>query len=284
MPHVDGVEHRYAELDGLRMHYAEAGDPEADAVLLVHGWPENWWAWRHLIGPLSERFRVIAPDLRGLGWTDAPASGYEKPQLARDVVGLMDELDIERARWVGHDWGSLAGFHAMFDNPDRFERFMPLSMPHPWPPEGPPDPRRVLRLWYQGLMASPVLGALAVRRGFPVVALRKSRKAGSWTDEELELYGELAKRPGYTEAMVQYYRTFLLREVVPLARGAFREHRLTVPTRLIVGRSDAIARDMGDEYRKYADDMEVEYVEGAAHWLPEEKPEDVLQRALEFLP
>jgi len=284
MPHVDGVEHRYAELDGLRMHYAEAGDPEADAVLLVHGWPENWWAWRHLIGPLSERFRVIAPDLRGLGWTDAPASGYEKPQLARDVVGLMDELDIERARWVGHDWGSLAGFHAMFDNPDRFDRFMPLSMPHPWPPDGPPDPRRALRLWYQVLIASPVLGPLAIRRGFPVQALRKSRKAGSWTDEELELYGELAKRPGYTEAMVQYYRTFLLREVVPLARGAFREHRLTVPTRLIVGRSDAIARDMGDEYRKYADDMEVEYVEGAAHWLPEEKPEDVLQRALEFLP
>src|SRR5205823_5954937 len=134
---------------------------------------------------------------------------------------VMDELGIERARWVGHDWGSFAGFHAMFDNLDRFERFMPLSMPHPWPPDGPPDPRRLLRLWYQVLIASPVLGPLAIRRGFPVQALRKSRKAGRWTDEELELYG---------------------------------------------------------------DDMEVEYVEGAAHWLPEEKPEDVLQRAFEFLP
>jgi pimeloyl-ACP methyl ester carboxylesterase len=284
MPHVDGVEHRYADVDGLRMHYAEAGDPAADVVLLVHGWPENWWAWRHLIEPLSRRFRVIAPDLRGLGWTEAPPGGYEKLQLARDVVGLMDALGVERARWVGHDWGSFAGFHAMFDSPDRFERFMPLSMPHPWPPEGAPDPTRLLRLWYQVLLASPVLGRLAIKQGFPAQALRKSRKAGSWSDEELELYGELGKRPGYTEAMVQYYRTFLLHEMLPLARGAFRDHRLTVPTRLVVGSADAIARDMGDEYRKYADDMTVEYVEGAAHWLPEEKPDAVLEHAFDFLP
>ncbi|MEA2373770.1 MAG: hypothetical protein QOD53_233, partial [Thermoleophilaceae bacterium] len=61
MPHVEGVEHRYADVDGLRMHYAEAGDPSAEALVLQHGWPQNWWIWRELIGPLSERFHVIAP-------------------------------------------------------------------------------------------------------------------------------------------------------------------------------------------------------------------------------
>jgi pimeloyl-ACP methyl ester carboxylesterase len=284
MPHVEGVEHRYAEVDGLRMHYAEAGDPAAEALVLQHGWPQNWWIWRDLIGPLSERFHVIAPDLRGLGWTDAPPKGYEKSQLARDLIGLFEQLGLERIRYVGHDWGSMAGFHACFDRPDLFERFMPLSFPHVWPPDGPPDPRRLLGLWYQGVLAAPVLGPLAIGRlHFPEAILRKARIAGEWTDGELALYREAFERPGYVNASVQYYRSFLLREFVPLARGAFREKRLTVPTRLLAGKQDAVAR-MDDSYKQYADDMTVELIDGAGHFLPEERPEVVLERALAFLP
>jgi pimeloyl-ACP methyl ester carboxylesterase len=285
MPQLDGVEHRYADAAGLRMHYAEAGDPAADALLLVHGWPENWWAWRDLIGPLSERFHVIAPDLRGLGWTEAPPGGYEKWNLARDVVALMDALGIDRARWVGHDWGAFAGWHATTEHPERFERFMPLSIPHPWQPEGAPDPRRLLRLWYQAVLAAPVLGRLAVGPiGFPAQVLRRSRVAGDWSDEEIEYYEELLRRPGYTSASTQYYRAFLLREVLPLARGQFSDRHLSVPTRLVIGRHDPLARDMGDEYRDHADDMDVLQVDGAGHWLPEEKPDAVLEIALGFLP
>jgi pimeloyl-ACP methyl ester carboxylesterase len=106
---------------------------------------------------------------------------------------------------------------------------------------------------------------------------------GSWSDEELELYEGLLRRPGYTGACMQYYRAFLLHELVPLARGEFRSRRLTVPTRLVVGTKDPIARDMGDDYRDYTDDMEVEWVEGTGHWLPDEKPDVVLERALGFL-
>jgi pimeloyl-ACP methyl ester carboxylesterase len=283
MPHVEGVEHHYAQVGDLRMHYAEAGDPVADTLLLVHGWPQNWYAWRGLIGPLAERFHVICPDLRGLGWTDAPPAGYEKAQLARDLIGLLDELRIERVRYLGHDWGSFAGFHAALDNPDRIERLMPLSMPHLWPPEGRPDPRRLLRFWYQVVLAAPVIGPLAIEKaGFPGQILRRSRVVGSWSSEELELYEGLLRRPGYVDASTQYYRSFLLRELAPLARGEFRSRRLTVPTRLVVGTKDPVAGDMGDGYRQYADDMEVEYVQGAGHWLPDEKPQVVLERALGF--
>ena len=285
MPTVEGVEHRYADVDGLRMHYAEAGDPAGDTLLLVHGWPQNWWAWRHLIGPLSERFHVIAPDLRGLGWTDAPAGGYEKANLARDVVGLMDALRIARARWLGHDWGAFAGWHATIEHPDRFERFMPLSIPHPWQPEGPPDLRRLANAWYQAVLAAPVLGRLAIGPiGFPRAILKRSRKAGSWSDDELDYYEELLRRPGYRDASIQYYRSFLLRELLPLARGQFRGRRLTVPTRLVVGTSDPAAQGMSEDYREHADDMEILQIDGAAHWLPEEKPDAVLELALGFLP
>jgi pimeloyl-ACP methyl ester carboxylesterase len=283
MPTLDGVEHRFEQVGDIRMHYAEAGDPAADTLLLVHGWPQNWWAWRKLIPPLAERFHVIAPDLRGLGWTDPAPGGYEKANLGRDVIGLMDVLGIETARWVGHDWGSMAGFHAVTEFPDRFERFMPLSMPHPWQPDGPPDPSRLLRLWYQVVLATPLVGRAAIGAGFVERILRASRKAGEWTEKDLRFYDELVRRPGYTSSTMQYYRSFLLREVVPLARGQFRERRLTVPTRLLGGTSDAILQDMGDDYRDYADDMEIIWIDGAAHWLPEEKPEAVLEIALGFL-
>ncbi|HKP91307.1 MAG TPA: alpha/beta hydrolase [Thermoleophilaceae bacterium] len=283
LPELEGVEHRYEQVGELRMHYAEAGDPAADTLLLVHGWPQNWWAWRRLIGPLAERFHVIAPDLRGLGWTDAGPGPYDKGTLARDVVNLMDVLGIERARWLGHDWGAFGGWHVVTESPERFERFMPLSVPHPWPPEKN-DPRRLLRAWYQVVLGAPGLGQLA--HGpihFPRKILERARVAGEWGDDELDFYEELLRRDGYREASMLYYRTFVTRELPALARGQFADRRLTVPTRLVVGTKDQVAQ-MGDEYRNHADDMEIVKVEGAGHWLPEEKPDAVLEIALAFLP
>lgn len=280
MPHLDGVEHRFADAGGLRTHFVEAGDPAADTVLLVHGWPQCWWAWRHLIGPLSERFHVIAPDLRGLGWTAAPPDGYEKWNLARDVVALMDELGIERARWVGHDWGGFAGWHAMTEHGERFERFMPVSIPHPWLR---PDPRRLLGVWYQAVLAAPVLGRLAIGPiRFPRQILSRSRVAGDWTDDELDLYEQLLRRPGYRDTSIRYYRTFLTRELPKLARGQFDDRRVTVSTRLVAGAHDPVAT-IDDAYRDHTDDMDVVTVERAGHWLPEEAPEALLDHALEFL-
>jgi pimeloyl-ACP methyl ester carboxylesterase len=193
-------------------------------------------------------------------------------------------LGIERARWLGHDWGAFAGWHATTENPERFERFMPMAVPHPWPPEEWPGLRRLARLWYQVVLGAPLLGRVAVAAGFPRQILKVARKAGEWSDDELSYYGDLVRRPGYVHATQQYYRSFLLREMLPLARGQFNDRRLTVPTRLVAGASDALLEGMGEEYRDHADDMEVVRIDGAAHWLPEEKPEAVLEIALGFLP
>ena len=108
LPELPGVEHRFVDAGGVRLHVAEAGDGEP--VVLLHGWPEHWWTWRHLIPGLAERYRVICPDLRGFGWSDAPRRGYEKEQFAADVAELLDSLDLHDVRLVGHDWGGVAGF------------------------------------------------------------------------------------------------------------------------------------------------------------------------------
>ena len=281
LPHVDGVEHRYTQVDGLRIHYAEAGS--GDPLVLQHGWPQHWYMWRGLIAPLSERFRVIVPDLRGHGWSDAPRTGYLKSQLAADLIGLLDELGIERTRYIGHDWGAFAGFIAVLEHPERFERFMPLSIPPPWPADEPPSPKTLLNAWYQFLLASPALGRLAIRLGFAQRVLEAARKSGRFTAEELRIYDDAIKRPPYAHATVQMYRSFLLHELRPLLAGKWNGYRLTVPTRLLLGASDPIGRSLNDKWREYADDMDVELVDGASHFLPEEKTELVLERALAFM-
>src|SRR5437762_1306670 len=108
MPELPGVEHRFVDLDGLRIHIADAG--EGDPLVLLHGWPQNWWSWHRLIPPLAERYRVIALDTRGSGWSDAPNGGYDKETMAADVVGVLDQLGLDRVRMIGHDVGGYLGF------------------------------------------------------------------------------------------------------------------------------------------------------------------------------
>jgi pimeloyl-ACP methyl ester carboxylesterase len=283
MPQLPGVEHRYELVDGLRLHYAEAGPPNGEVVLLQHGWPQHWWVWRELIGPLSDRFRVIAPDLRGQGWSQKPAGDYRKDTLMRDLLGLLDRLEIERVNWVGHDWGAYTGMLASLRHPERIERFVALSIPHPWPEE-----RGLLRLassaWYQLVLASPIVGKLVIGRlGLPRLMLQQGRAIGSYSAEELDAYIDVLKQPDATEASMRMYRHFLLHELVPSRSGGFREERLTVPTRWIVGTKDPVAGAADDGYRDHADDMTLEKLSGVGHFLPEEAPDLLRERVLDFL-
>src|SRR3954462_2715481 len=107
LPPCDGVSHAAVDVGGLRLHYAEAGGGEP--LVLLHGWPQHWWEWRHVIAPLAERYRVICPDIRGLGWSEGRGIGarmddYSLRALTADLVGLLDALGLDRVRLVGHDW------------------------------------------------------------------------------------------------------------------------------------------------------------------------------------
>jgi pimeloyl-ACP methyl ester carboxylesterase len=284
MPEVRGVTHNYATVGGIRLHYAEAGNPEGAPVLLQHGWPQHWWMWRHLIGPLADAgHRVIAPDLRGHGWSDKPRGDYRKDVLMRDALGLLDELGIERTNWVGHDWGAYAGMLAALRHPERIRRLVSCSIPHPWPRE-----RSMVKLaasaWYQVVLASPVLGKLAIGRlGMPRLVLERARRKGSFTERELDTYTEVLEQPDATEASMRMYRHFLLHELLPAATSGFKEERLSVPTRWIVGAEDPVAGAADDGYLDHADDMTLEKVPGVGHFLPEEVPDLMRERVLGFL-
>ena len=159
MPELDGVEHSFHDLPtGVRVHLAAAGPPDAPPVLAVHGWPQHWWSWRGVIGELAGEFRLLCPDLRGLGWSGLPDDGdFRKQRLADDQIALLDVLGIERVRLVGHDWGGYAALLAALTAPARFSSLAALSIAHPWAP-----PQVGLRhgwmLWYQLPLAAPFAG------------------------------------------------------------------------------------------------------------------------------
>jgi pimeloyl-ACP methyl ester carboxylesterase len=284
-PHVDGVEHRYVEARGLRFHVAEAGPADADPVLLLHGWPQHWYEWRHQIPALAQQYRVIVPDLRGFGWSDAPPDGYEKENMATDVLALMDEMGLERVRLLGHDWGGWIGFILCVRAPERFSRNLALNIPHLWSKTSLRTLAGIWRFWYQWLMATPGLGAYVVgKRDFAGRVLRKSAPAGTWSEEEIAAFTGPLCEPARTRATVKLYRTFLLREFGPVAAGRYRGKRLTVPTRLLFGVNDfAIsAAFLRGDTSEFADDLTIELVPDTGHFIVEEQPELVTQRALEL--
>jgi pimeloyl-ACP methyl ester carboxylesterase len=257
------------------MHVAEAG--EGDPVVLLHGWPQHWYLWRHVIPPLAGHARVICPDLRGFGWTAAPSGGYDRETMTRDVLALLDELGLDRVHLAGHDWGGWIGFLLCLHRPERVSRFLALNIVPPWPSR---DPRNLLEVWriaYQVPLALPFLGRRVVDRGAARLALRAASDA--FTDQELDAFADRL-RGDRARASELLYRTFLLKEAIPIAAGRYAGSPLEVPTLLLFGQRDvAIPTRMVRGHASRSDALELELVPEAGHFIVDEKPELVTDRA-----
>jgi pimeloyl-ACP methyl ester carboxylesterase len=283
-PEVDGVRHRWVEARGLRFHLAEAGEGD-DVVLCLHGWPQHWYEWRDLLPRLAAAgHRAIAMDLRGFGWSDAPPGGYEKENLATDVLAVLDELGLERVKLVGHDWGGWIGFLLCLRAPERFERYLALNILTPWI-----NPRNLVpelwRFYYQLLIAAPLLGYRLHRSGqfVPRVLVGASSVRSVWDEPTLRAFADNLAEPDRARACVQMYRVFQLRETPENLRGRYDHSRLSVPTLLLFGTDDAALRpQLLAGYQRHADDMRVELVPGCGHFIADERPDLVADRALTF--
>lgn len=284
IPELEGVSHSFLDLPGLRMHVAEAGS--GDPVLLLHGFPQHWWEWRQVIPSLAERYRVIAPDLRGAGWTDAPAGGYTREQLLADVLALLDELQLDRVHVIGHDWGGLLGFQLSLSHPDRVGRLLAMSIPHPYSRFDLRQVPTMRHAWYQFPIITPVLGPWALSTGgqwLPRYLFRAFATDPSWSAADIEVFLAPLRDPAVARAAGSLYRGFIQPEAIRIFRGSYRDTRLTTPTRLLVGVEDPIVRaEFLGGSADYADDLEIEVVDRASHWVVDERPDVVIARALEF--
>jgi len=286
------VEHRFIEARGLRFHVALAGPRDAEPLVLLHGWPQHWYEWRKVLPSLAERRRCVMPDLRGLGWSDAPPRGYAKETLAGDVLSILDALGIARTDLVAHDWGAWIGFLIALRAPHRLRRHLALNIAPPWMPSSPRRPRprdaaALPRLAYQLPLATPLLGAALLRRTRAVERMLTADNVhrDAFTAEDLAAFAEVLREPARAHASSLIYRTFLGRELLPLLRGRYERVPLTVPTRLLFGTGDfAISRRHVDEAAaRPGKAFEVEHVADSGHFIAEERPDLVVAHARDHL-
>jgi pimeloyl-ACP methyl ester carboxylesterase len=197
---------------------------------------------------------------------------------------LLDALELERVFLIGHGWGAHAGFLFCLRHPERVERYVALNDIHPWLRPSPRDVVHAWRLWYQWVLATPAVGAWVVRhRPAFVKGLIKAWSAKDvWTETELDVFANSLREPQRARASAQYYRTFLLRELLPTLAGRYRKLRLRTPTLLLFGAEDGVIRPHQLRgYERHADDMRLELISGIGHFTPEEAPELVVDRAIE---
>jgi pimeloyl-ACP methyl ester carboxylesterase len=289
LPRLDGVEHRFVDLPQLRMHVAQAGS--RDPVLLLHGFPQHWWEWRKVIPGLAQHHRVICPDLRGAGWTDAPPAGYTRGQLLADVVALLDTLKVDRVHLIAHDAGVPIGFELCLNHPDRVRNYLALSVPHPYIRFS----RRMLAvmwhdLWLEPVLATPLLGpGLMGKRDQRFVRFLFSHYTAAqdaFSEKDIGLFAAPFREPARARAASALYRHYIAPTATRIMTGAYRrqEQRLRTPTRLLFGAEDrAFSRpELYAGHQDYADDLRLRQVAGAAHFIADERPDAVVEHALEF--
>jgi pimeloyl-ACP methyl ester carboxylesterase len=276
----------YLETNGVSLHVAQAGPPDGKPVVLLHGFPEFWYGWRHQIDQLAEAgFLVIAPDQRGYNRSDRPAGvgSYDLDLLAKDIIGLADRLGHWRFHIVGHDWGATVGWWLASHYPERVERFVALSAPHPsvWRQAMRTILEQRRRSRYVQVLRIPWLPELLMRRrNFKVLvdALRETMRPGAVSEADLDLYRAAWSARGALTGMVNWYRALMLR-----ADRALDAAPVQVRTLVIWGDRDRFGVPALAE-RSAALCSAAELVRlDASHWTQHDEPERVNALLLEFL-
>jgi len=277
------VTHRYAQVGQVRLHYVDAGS--GPLVVLLHGFPEFWYGWRHQIPALVKAgFRVVAPDLRGYNLSDKPngVRAYRVPALVEDVAGLIRTCGRESATVVGHDWGGLVAWAFAMHHPELLDRLVVLDSPHP------KNMARALRTWkqlrkswYMFFFQLPWLPEIAARHRRFARLLDGFRDdpliGGVFDDRDLASYASAFAQPGAITSMIHYYRA-LLRSGVGVTR-----RRIEAPTLVIWGERDRyLGRELAEPDPGLVRDARVEFIE-ASHWVQHEQPERVNALLIAFL-
>ena len=283
----DLVEHRYADLGDVRLHYVEAG--EGPLVVLLHGFPQFWYMWRGQIPALVEAgFRVAAPDMRGYNLSEKPlrVSDYRVELLARDVERLILALGAESAVVVGHDWGAIAAWFTAMRHPERVAKLAILNVPHPVRfMRGLFTLEQLRKSWYVFALQTPGSPGRRIEREvfarFLLDIRRDPSRPGTFSEEDVERYTEAMARPGSLTAACNYYRALFRRN--PATTWALLK-KIETPTLVIWGERDRyLSPKLAEPDRSWVPNLRVERLPNASHWVAEDSPEEVNALLLGFL-
>lgn len=277
LPEAPGFVHSVVRTPGLRTHLAVIGT--GDPVLMLHGFPQHWWQW-HAVAPVvaAHGYRVLCPDLRGSGWTVAEDPRVERETRLRDVLALLDALHVERAHVLSHDLGSVTAMQLTYEHPERVRTAVQLSVPPGFmsfhPKVVPGFKHLPSFIWHR-----------------PGASLRGTFSpdyvAHPMSEATVDAHLAPMRRPEVDAAVRTLTRGLALGEGMRMARGHYRRRRLTVPTRFVFGRRDhywneAVMALVCRDPQRYADHVELSYVDDASHFITDDAPAAVADLALDW--
>ena len=294
------IKHAYANVNGIRLHYAESGSGD-DLVLLLHGFPEFWYSWRHQLLALSARFHVVAPDMRGYNLSEKPplVEDYLLEVLAKDVIGLIDHFGATKAAIVGHDWGAGVAWVVAQKYPERISKLAVLQVPPAAAWRANLTVGQLFRSWYMFFFQIPRLPEWVIRKnnfkGLDGVFKEKVGRGGSFTDADVEAYRLALSQPDSLTSAINYYRANVLRMMrgskpssssVPSSeKGIGKDSRIRVPTLFIFGEKDFAI--LPRTVRGVANYVNAPFSElripESGHWVQNEAVEEVNRALREFL-
>jgi epoxide hydrolase 4 len=280
------IQFDYAQIGGVKLHYAKAGDGER-LVLLLHGFPEFWYSWRHQLAALSDEFTVVAPDLRGYNWSDKPAhvADYKIHRLVDDVLGLIRHFGREQAAIVGHDWGASIAWSIGEQYPEAVWKLVCMQVPPAAVAQKNLTFRQALASIYWLFFQIPQLPEWILRQNDYALGERLFRRAAAdpefFSAADIAKYKEAWSEPGALTAAINYYRANAFDKFFSRRKMA----QIKVPTLFIYGEKDPAI--LPETVQNVKEAIEATYEEvrvpDSGHWVQQEAAEAVNDTLREFL-
>jgi epoxide hydrolase 4 len=278
---------------GLNMQVARtAPDAAKPLVLMLHGFPECWYSWRHQIRELAPHFECVAPDLRGYGGTDAPVGleNYSLDKMVGDVADVIEACGREHAIVVAHDWGGAIAWTTAMQRPELVERLIVMNCPHPkrFRDNLLHNPRQMLKSWYILFFQLPRIPEAMLRARNFALLMRTMRDGAiqktAFSEDDLAHYRAAFRNPYSLTAAINYYRALLRESLRDRRAPAWMEHLIAAPTLLIWGEQDfALGKELTFAMKElFSGTLEIQYVSDSGHWVQQEKPAAVNELLLKF--
>lgn len=277
---------RTMDVDGTKIFVRDEGS--GPPILMLHGWPQTGYCWRHVAAALADDFRVVVPDVPGFGRSDAPPE-HDAGVVADILARMLDQLEVDTATVVGHDWGGAFSFRMALDRPEKVERLIVSNAPF--------REMKLTRAWYIMFFNLPLIPELAFRvagdRMIDFVYKVATPREGVFDDATIEVYREAYRDPERVRSALAYYRTVTRKavakqlgrrdETMPTALEGDSGRRITAPTLLIWGMKDpVVVPSLIPGIRRDIPQAEIVEIADAGHFVPEERPAEFAEAVERF--
>ncbi|MFC0560456.1 alpha/beta fold hydrolase [Halalkalibacter alkalisediminis] len=283
---MSNFEFTFIQTNGVILHTAVVGPKSGRLVILLHGFPEFWYGWRHQVEPLVEAgYRVVIPDQRGYNLSQKPrgAANYQLDLLRDDVIGLIRYFERDKAVLIGHDWGGIVAWHLASSQPQYVEKLVVMSCPHPAVMKNWANylPLQWIKSLYMLFFQIPILPErLFGANDFTLVKklLVLTSKTGAFTKEELNHYQTSWEQPGGLCSMLNWYRAMRKGTL-----GQVVHSNIEAPVLIIWGNRDSfLSLDLAEESSKLCRNVQLIMID-ATHWVHIERPQLINQLITDFL-